>query len=484
LRSVDEQTTGRSNGRQFAYAIAVIVATVVGISLFSDLPESPRNLGDWSSWLLQNFILTLLVLILLTGVITFVEIFACPLPDEGQETVDGAEGPEITKLKQRWMTFAYGFMLFALFAAVVPFLFDIRSTEAVPLRQSPISVLVGCAEQSKGIPGELYCARFAAETSVEDNSAGKIFAEDGFARKSATETKQPRADKDGAKPGGGSPAGKEFDEDRSGGKSSTESKPHSPAKDGEKSAKDAVKTSEKRSAETDPTAGTNSAMWVINLGGEVTSCKPSGSNGPVSCRIQGGLVVPVYLVMLALFGGAVSLTRRVPEYQKQAADDYVATANAPKLRPHRLREYLIFQIVQFISAPFIAVVAYYVVAPTAMSATVALGFAAGFASEAILLMIRAAVDKIKPAGVQETSAGSVSGYVTDLQGQIIEGAEVQILDIEGKPTESTDTTGCFVLNEIPAGEHALKVRDSKMNKAKIEQIRIPAGAAVICKLTL
>lgn len=404
--NVDEQTTGRCGGRRFAYAIAVMVATVVGISLFSDLPESPGNLGDWSNWLLQNFTLTLLVFILLTGVITFVEIFACPLPVDGHETADGKDSPEVRKLKQRWMTFAYGFMLFALFAAVIPFLFDIRPSAAA-LKQSPIAVLVGCAEQGKGIPGEFHCAR----SDAEENTG-------------------------------------------------------------------------KTSAERNLQAETNAAMWVINIGGEVTSCKPSGPNSPVSCRIQGGVVVPVYLVILALFGGAISLTRRVPEYQKQAADDYVATENAPKLRPHGLREYLIFQIVQFISAPFIAVVAYYVVAPTAMSATVVLGFAAGFSSEAILLMIRAVVDKIKPAALREPSTGSVSGYVTDEQDQVIEGAEVQILDIEGKPMESTDAAGCFVLNEIPAGEHVLKVRHTETNKAKIEQIRIPSGAAVVCKLTL
>jgi hypothetical protein len=107
--------------------------------------------------------------------------------------------------------------------------------------------------------------------------------------------------------------------------------------------------------------------------------------------------VPVYLVILALFGGAISLTRRVPEYQKQAARGYVEVENAPKLEPYRLREYLIFQIVQFISAPLLAVVAYYVIEPATMAATVALGFAAGFASESILLIIRAAVDKIQPA---------------------------------------------------------------------------------------
>ena len=37
-------------------------------------------------------------------------------------------------------------------------------------------------------------------------------------------------------------------------------------------------------------------------------------------EINGGLVVPLYVVVLALFGGAISMTRRVPEYQIGARD--------------------------------------------------------------------------------------------------------------------------------------------------------------------
>ena len=149
------------------------------------------------------------------------------------------------------------------------------------------------------------------------------------------------------------------------------------------------------------------------------------------------------------------------------------------------REYLIFQIVQFISAPFIAVVAYYVVAPTAMSATVALAVAAGFSSEAILLMIRAAVDKIKPARLTGVEYG-IGERLCDRRARPSHRrcAKVQILDIEGKPMASTDATGCFLLNEISTGEHVLQVRHTRTNKSKIEQIRIPSGAAVVCKLTL
>jgi hypothetical protein len=38
-------------------------------------------------------------------------------------------------------------------------------------------------------------------------------------------------------------------------------------------------------------------------------------------EIRGGLVVPLYVVVISLMGGAVSLTRRVPEYQKRIGTD-------------------------------------------------------------------------------------------------------------------------------------------------------------------
>ena len=45
-------------------------------------------------------------------------------------------------------------------------------------------------------------------------------------------------------------------------------------------------------------------------------------------QINGGLVVPLYVVVLALFGGAISMTRRVPEYQRRAMDSQDVLTNA------------------------------------------------------------------------------------------------------------------------------------------------------------
>src|SRR5260370_33598846 len=113
--------------------------------------------------------------------------------------------------------------------------------------------------------------------------------------------------------------------------------------------------------------------------------------------ITGGLVVPLYVIVLALVGGAISMTRRVPEYQRRALDSRDPLTNA------EAREYLVFQIMQVITAPLIAVTAYYVYHPGTPVESVVLGFASGFASEPILLMIRALVDKLTPAQAPQAS---------------------------------------------------------------------------------
>ena len=124
-------------------------------------------------------------------------------------------------------------------------------------------------------------------------------------------------------------------------------------------------------------------QWVVNLGGLVNEKAPG--------QINGGLVVPLYVVVLALFGGAISMTRRVPEYQRRAMDSHDVLTNA------EARENLVFQIMQVFTAPLIAVTTYYIILPDTPLKSVVVGFGSGFASEPILLMIRALVDKLRPA---------------------------------------------------------------------------------------
>jgi hypothetical protein len=132
-------------------------------------------------------------------------------------------------------------------------------------------------------------------------------------------------------------------------------------------------------------------QWVLRIGG--TAVKPADGQNQEH-KIRGGMIVPLYLVILALIGSAVSMTRRVPEYQRRAMDSHEGYTN------ETAREDLVFQIMQVLSAPLIAVTAYYIVKPESPSVSVVLGFASGFASEPILLMIRSLVEKIAPAAGQ------------------------------------------------------------------------------------
>ena len=131
--------------------------------------------------------------------------------------------------------------------------------------------------------------------------------------------------------------------------------------------------------------GHTQVQWILRIGGSVRHDDNTG------WEVTGGLVVPMYLIVLALLGATVSMTRKVPEYQRRAMDPQDPMTNA------EAREYLVFQIMQLLTAPLIAVTAYYVFNPINPQQTVLIGFASGFASQPILLMIRALVDKLSPA---------------------------------------------------------------------------------------
>jgi hypothetical protein len=171
--------------------------------------------------------------------------------------------------------------------------------------------------------------------------------------------------------------------------------------------------------------------------------------------IHGGLAVPWYFIMLAVMGAAVSMARRVPEYQRRVAFSLnangeanaadvtkdpkspppkpkaeIQAAHAPQtdgdpnagtgklgnarsnpddnakapeargdpddLSPTRVREFLVFQVLQVLSAPLIAITAYNALTPSSRAASVALAFVSGFSSESVLLAIRSFADKIQP----------------------------------------------------------------------------------------
>jgi hypothetical protein len=160
--------------------------------------------------------------------------------------------------------------------------------------------------------------------------------------------------------------------------------------------------------------GEQSDQWVVNIGGTVERPALSASDavatgsagadrrGWAAVRIHGGLVVPLYFVIVALMGAAISMTRGVPRCQQR-----LIPGQPDSTTPEEAREYLVLQIMQMLSAPLIATVAYHSIEPDSPKASVVLGFACGFASETILLLISSAMRRIGPESSQSEIATPV-----------------------------------------------------------------------------
>lgn len=395
------------------------------------------------------------VLVALVAAVWFVYYFTMPLPDLSHTQEDEKPNPQTVVLARKWMLFAYGFMLFALVGAILPYTFDFTpdsaNKDAMDLTQqnqspkektcpvnyatyvsrkldAPMSVFRGCALDKDGNTHELGCYNW----------------------------------KNGQEPNWRS-----------------------------------------RGSEGDP-----SLSWIVHIGGNVVSLEdvdtkagsidsstpetPAAPVAPGSKRlagevghagfgIEGGVVVPLYLIIFSLIGGAISLTRRVPEFQKQASPSYVPTKHAPKLSATMLREHLVFQVVQFISAPLLAIVAYHVLAPSSPGATVALAFGSGFASETVLLWIRGIFDKMSPDMTQAFRSGSIVGIVVDGSGQPVPKVSVEVVGEPGLSATS-QADGQFVLNGVSAGDCALAAK-SNGHQAFV-RVLVDPDSAVLTRMVL
>jgi len=133
-------------------------------------------------------------------------------------------------------------------------------------------------------------------------------------------------------------------------------------------------------------------FWLVNIGGAAELVKQSANerggaaSAPPVRKITGGLVIPLYVLVLALMGAAVSMTRRVPEYQMRVDCAVISLEKA--------RELMVFQIMQVVSAPMIALTAYYLILPDTRTTSVVIAFISGFASETILRLLRGAADSL------------------------------------------------------------------------------------------
>jgi hypothetical protein len=118
------------------------------------------------------------------------------------------------------------------------------------------------------------------------------------------------------------------------------------------------------------TAGSREPEWLVNIGGVVTR------RGEATARVEGGLAVPFYVVLLALAGAGINLVRRVPEIQEEyrssvplsrpfpawlhrpPADDPLGD-DEQRRRISAFRRALVQNIVYLLAAPFLAMAVYY-----------------------------------------------------------------------------------------------------------------------------
>lgn len=360
--------------------------------------------------------------------IIFVYIFTYPiasLPAEGSSQEQKGEIEDIrSRQRNKWMIFAYGFMLLSLLLTFYPFINPLFSSHNQPvgehlsdtqektvtfdekqylktLRERPIAVLVGCSLDSGA--KSLACNK---TLDVHD----------------------PKVEGNSAKPFEGA--------------------------------------------------------WALNIGGYIKGCVKNDVDNfgkAVTCQVSDGLLIPLYFIILALMGGSISLTRRLPELQKQAGSEHIATEKLPRLTQYEFREHLIFQMVQFISAPFLAVLAFYLIEPSNVTNSVALAFTAGFASETILLMVRSIANKITPDTKSLPQYGAVAGVVTfgkndpDCSGKPAEKIEISLVGMK----TITDNQGFYMLGNIPVGNHTIRFLNPETGVEIKQLVNIDRAQAII-----
>lgn len=178
-------------------------------------------------------------------------------------------------------------------------------------------------------------------------------------------------------------------------------------------------------------------------------------------EVRGGFVVPFYVVVFAFVGGIVNLTRRVPEYQKRASCNFAGTATESCVTLLEAREFVVFQLMQLMSSPFLAMVAYYALEPKSVASAVVLAFASGFATESVLLLIRGMFAGLQPT---TTKTAAVGGAATTAQlhvvlrragGLSVDKAKVELrrLPLASPPlkAEVVDATGEIEFKTLPPG---------------------------------
>ena len=142
----------------------------------------------------------------------------------------------------------------------------------------------------------------------------------------------------------------------------------------------------------------NHPQWVLNIGGQIGA-------EPVDNLAEHGLIVPLYVIVLAFVGGAINLTRQVPRFQPESERRETVTVEVSSLpygerrkvrridqrRHSNWRTELLTHYMYLVSAPFLAIAAYYMLVWTGLDTklpiVVLASFAVGITSDPVLKKI-------------------------------------------------------------------------------------------------
>ncbi|MGK0513101.1 hypothetical protein [Rheinheimera aquimaris] len=128
--------------------------------------------------------------------------------------------------------------------------------------------------------------------------------------------------------------------------------------------------------------------------------------------ITGGVVVPVYFLILAILGALINMARKLPEFQRRVSSSYHQhykywLAQNPELALPMsgayARETIVFQVVQVLCAPGVAIIAFSWAKPEEIGANIVLAFAAGFSSEMFLMAVRSVVERMIHGGTRKVA---------------------------------------------------------------------------------
>ena len=137
---------------------------------------------------------------------------------------------------------------------------------------------------------------------------------------------------------------------------------------------------------------------------------------PGFALVRGGLAVPFYVIILAMLGAGINMTKKVPDIQKTYNCSVL-----PRLREQgridpkqaavisEIRKELIDNYMGLISAPFLAIAVYYLLQVAATNVAepviVVVSFATGFISHKIITAITAFASKTIRGGEKEGESG-------------------------------------------------------------------------------